>query len=345
MQLGFRPKGRQPDPSSPEEDPVYRRRFLAAATSAGVSIAAPSGARRRLGSTDVDWWSAKLAGWIAMDNKYGGTSELERLAAQHAQRVIELQQHSVASQRVRSALYTVAAAFSNNSMWAAVDGQRLDIAQQHLYQTVTLAGLSNDASTQLRVWGHAAILYKQLGRPTDALAAAEVSRSNPITRRDPFYASLTTARVACYHAQAGEKTSALRGLDLAQAALSRCDTQVQRPSWTGFYDQAELDHLAMLAHLNMHSWVAAEQHAHRSLAYLRPGMERNRALVHAHLALAQLGQGDIEPAVASAQSVPVAMAERGRIRKLLNTFSLRLGALAPDSIENRNWTDHWTVIA
>ncbi|MGO4421218.1 Tat pathway signal protein, partial [Streptomyces sp. MCAF7] len=82
LQLGFRPRGRHPDPpASPEEDPVYRRAFLAAATAAGASLTASATERpRRLGSTDVDRLNEKLAALVSKDDRHGGTPELEQHA-------------------------------------------------------------------------------------------------------------------------------------------------------------------------------------------------------------------------------------------------------------------------
>ncbi|HZG06069.1 MAG TPA: Tat pathway signal protein [Streptomyces sp.] len=348
VQLGFRPRGKNSTtPSPPEEDPVHRRTFIAATTAAGASLAAPAAAnsQRRLGSADVDRVKAELAAWVGMDNRYGGTRTQERRAVSMARETLDLLQHNTASSRVRSELYAVAASFSNSAMWAAIDGRRLDAAQQHLNRTVTLAGLSGDSAAQFRVWGHAAILYQQLGRPADALAAAEASRATAVARRDPFYASLALARLSTYHAKLNDPRNALRYLDLAQEAFDRADPGLPRPPWMGFHDQAELDGQALITHLILGRWDDAERHAHRSLARLRPDLERNRALTYADLALAQLGQGDIEPAVASARTIPARIARQGRVRKRLDDFTRRLTALAPRSFETGAWREHYRAVA
>ncbi|GAA0640743.1 hypothetical protein GCM10009548_00900 [Streptomyces malaysiensis subsp. malaysiensis] len=348
VQLGFQPRGRPtgPIPASPEEDPLYRRAFLTAATAAGASLAAPNTASpRRLGSADVDRLNGKLAALVAMDDRYGGTLDLERHSAALARETLSLQQSGTASSRIRSELYAVAAAFATSAMWAAIDGRRLDVAQDHLNQAVTLSGLAGDSAVQFRVWGHASALYYQLGRHTDAMAASEASRATAITRRDPLFASLALARLAVDHADSGDAKAALRTLDQAQEAFDRADQSLRRPAWMRFFDQAELDNLATFAYLSLGQWVEAEHRAHRCLTGLRPDLERNRALTRANLALAQLGQGDIEPAVATAQAVPAEMARQGRVRKILGDFTHRLNAIAPDTREAHAWLDHRTAIA
>lgn len=341
-ELGFVSRGRKNADScpTPEDDPLYRRTFLAAAAAAGASLTAPSAVRRRLGSADVDRMNAKLAAVVSMDDKYGGTRELQQHAAQLAEETAQLQNTHMASARIRSELYGVAAAFTASAMWAAIDGRRLTEAEPYLNRAVTLAGLAKNRQVLFRVWGHAGIMYRHLGRPADALAAAEAARATSITRSDPLYASLATARLATYHADMGDDRSALRAIGLAQAGYDRADQARHRPPWMAFYDQAELDSLATFAYLRLGRWEDAERHAHRSLAGLRPDLARNRALTHANLALAQLGQGDIEPAVATAQNVPAAMTVNGRVSMLLTDFTTRLVTVAPRSAETAAWLEY-----
>lgn len=346
-ELGFVPRGSKnlsPSPA-PEDDPLYRRTFLAAASAAGASLTAPSAAQRRLGSADVDRMSAKLAAVVSMDNKYGGTQELQRHAAALAEETVRMQNTHAASSRIRSELYGVAAAFTASAMWAAIDGRRLDQAEPYLNQAVTLAGLANNRPVLFRIWGHAGIMYRHLGRPADAIAAGEAARATSVTRSDPVYASLALARLATFQADTGDDRSAIRAIGLAQASYERADPTKHRPPWMAFYDQAELDSLATFAYLRLRRWEDAERHAHRCLAGLRPDLERNRALTYANLALAQLGQGDIEPAVATARKVPAEMAEHGRVSMLLNDFTTRLMAVAPRSSESTVWLEHRRAVA
>jgi tetratricopeptide (TPR) repeat protein len=341
-ELGFVPRGSKNSSLSPapEDDPLYRRTLLAAATAAGVSVATPAlgGPRRhRLDSDDVEALRVELAAWTTSESTYGGTPELQKRAGDITDEVISLQQANNASARIRSELYTVAAAFSNSAMWAAIDGERFKSAEYHLDRTIRLAGLSGDPATEFRVWGHASVLFRQLGRPADALAAAEKSRTCSITRRDPLFASLSMSRIAVYHAELGDGRSAMRYLDLAQKALERADPNRHRPTWVDYYDQAELAHLAMVASMHLAHWPEAEKHAHRSLAYVRPDLKRNMALVRANLAVAQLGQRDLEQAVATAQRVPEGMMRHARVRGLLDRFTEQVTTLAPRNHEARDW--------
>ncbi len=345
VQLGFEPRGKTSfPPSSPEEDPVYRRAFVAAAAGAALPASTPARSRR-LGYGDVDRMNAKLAAVVSMDDRYGGTPALEEHAAALAQEALDMLQSGTASSRVQSELYAVAAALTTSAMWAAIDGRRMGSGQAHMHQAVTLANLAQNPAVQFRVWGHAAFLYRQLGRQADALAAAELARKSSATRRNPAFASLALARLAVHHANGGDARSALRALGRAEESYTRIDEAANRPPWLRFFDLAEIDSLAASTHLRLGRWEEAEKRAHQSLARLRPDLHRNRALTHANIALAQVGQGDIEHAVASARAVPAAMAVHGRVGNLLTEFTQRLNALAPTSGPAREWAEHRKAIA
>ncbi|GHC90328.1 Tat pathway signal protein [Streptomyces flavofungini] len=263
-----------------KEDPsVHRRRFVTAAAGGALSAATPAVAgasRSRVGMSDVQRLTAKLGAVVASDDRHGGTETVETRASQLARQTLALQQRGTATSRVREHLYSLAAAFASSAMWAAIDGHRLDAAQQHMQQAVTLAGLSADPAIQFRVWGHAGALYRHLGRYTDALAADDAARSTSIFRRDPLYASLAHARTAVHHGDLRDHNSVKRSLGHAQDALTRADPRAPQPPWMRFYDQAELELLALIAHAALGGWAASEAHAHHNLALLRPDLSNNK---------------------------------------------------------------------
>ncbi|MGP4087973.1 hypothetical protein [Streptomyces sp. KR55] len=347
IELGFLPHARsvinRPAPSSSEhhgEEPVLRRTFLTSASAAALTTVTPAPASSttssgRVGQSDVNRLAAQFALIIANDNMTGGTDQIEQTAVTWSQRTLRLQQERPASQRVRGQLYGLAAAFTGSALWAAIDGGRLDQAQRHLNEAVSLAGLSGDSSMQFRIWGHAGALYRHLGQCTSALAADEAAKRTRAAR-DPLYASLVQARTAVHHADLRNRQATLRCLGLAETALSRADTDTPRPAWLQFYDSAEFHLLALTATSTLGLWEEAEAHAHSTLAKLRPNMKRNRALTQAYLAHAQLSQHELELAVAIAHKIP-AQARHGRTARLLNAFGHRLHALAPKAPATREW--------
>ncbi|TKA12077.1 XRE family transcriptional regulator [Actinacidiphila oryziradicis] len=342
-QLGFRRKGTVPDAPAPlEEDPVRRREFITATTGTALGAVPVPAVAHRVGTGDVERLQAKFAGLVASDHRHGGRPDIENHASALADEALALQQRGSASQRIRSSLYSTAAAFTSSSMWAAIDGRRFDTAEAHLHQAVTLAGLAGDPAIQFRIWSHAGTLYRHLARATDALAANDVARALAVTRRDPMFASLGHARHAAILGLTADTTAVRRALGHAQDALDRAEPAAQRPLWlTAFYGQSELESLSLAAYLSLGDYARAETHARSCLDLLPGHMHRSRAIATARLSLAQLGHGDLDTAVITAMSIPTdASTSHPRVVGILSRFGRTLAALAPDSESARTWDEY-----
>lgn len=348
-ELGFTPRQEPATIHMPaSEDPVLRRRFISAST--GTALSATVGApahvgTRRVGTSDVEQLQDKFAVIVASDHRYGGKLTIETQAASLAGEALALQAQGGASQRVRGALFGCAASFTSSAMWAATDGRRFDAAQRHFHRAASLASMSGDPSIQFRIWSHAGSLYRHMGRPSDALAANDVARNLPITRRDPMFASLGHARHAAIYGRMGDSRAVCQALNHAHDAFERADPGEQRPMWmNAVCDRAELEELALSAHLSLGNHDTAEALAHRSLALLRPHMRRDRAIVTVRLAHAQLGQDDLEPAVATAMSIPNGPDQHPRVVAMLRDFGRALILAAPSGRLTRAW-DQYTLDA
>ncbi|WP_212910013.1 helix-turn-helix transcriptional regulator [Streptomyces sp. TS71-3] len=336
-ELGFVP-WREAPPSASEEVTLQRRRFLFA--SAGTALGASADrARHRVGMSDVDRLLAKFSVLIVSDHRYGGRLTIESQAAALAGEALALQARGTAGQRVRCALYACAASFTSSALWAAIDGRRFGVAQRHFERAASLAAMSGELTIQFRIWSHAGSLYRHMARPIDALAANDVARNLHIARRDPMFASLGHARHAAILGLTGDARAVRQTLGHAQEALEASDPAEQRPMWmNAFYDRAELHSLALAACLALGDYEAAEAHGHSSLALVRPEMQRSRAITTARLAQAQLGQGELESAVATAMSVPADVAaEHPRITGMMQEFGAALGLLDASGPHAQVW--------
>ncbi|MES9805021.1 helix-turn-helix domain-containing protein [Streptomyces sp. CS081A] len=338
-ELGFDLPGTTASP----EDPVERRQFIAAGPALVLVSAAPvAGAPRRVGASDVERLHRRFADVITKDHRHGGQLVIEHKAAALADEALSLQASGNASQRIRRQVYSSAAAFRSSAMWAAIDGRRFDDAVRHMHAAQQLAEMAGDPYIKFRIWSHAGTMYRHMGRPADAAAVNEVARKLGITRQDPMFASLGLARKGAIHGVAGDGTATRRAFEQAQDAMLRADPDDHRPVWmNAFYDQAELDSLALSAYLALGDFERAEAHGHRCLAALRPHMHRSKAIATARVARAQLEQGDVDPAVASAMSVPADAATRHpRVVGMLHAFGVRLKAVAPDSTLAHTWDQY-----
>ncbi|QOV47794.1 XRE family transcriptional regulator [Streptomyces chromofuscus] len=342
--LGFVPRGRAQSAPAPEQEDDMKRRTLVGgiAATAAAAAAAPGTAPRRIGMSDVDRLQRRFAEIVASDHRHGGQLGIEKRAAALATEALNLQNSGSATQRVRNNLYACAASFRSSAMWAAIDGRRYAEAQEHMREAQALAEMSGDQAIKFRIWSHVGSMYRHMGRPADALAANDVARGLHITRRDPMFASLGLARQAAIHGAAQDRNGTRRAFDQAQDAMNRADPEAYRPVWLlAFYDQAELDSLALSAYLALGDYPTAEFHAHRCLSGLRPYMVRSRAIAMTRLAHAQLAQGDADAATAAAMKVPASAAtQHARVSRMLQEFGAALRATAPGSPTAQTWTEH-----
>ncbi|MFE9968783.1 Tat pathway signal protein (plasmid) [Streptomyces sp. NBC_01724] len=337
-ELGFvRPQRGTAGPA-PQEDPVRRRAFITASTATVLAAAAASAARPTVGTSDVLTLRSELAALWSLDDTAGGSPDLENKALALVERTRGLQQNGSATQKTRSRLYALAAAFTATAMWAAVDSRRFAGAQTHLNEAIHLAGLSGDGQVQHQIWRYAAMLADQRGRHADSVAAAEAAMNTRAHRTDPLYASLSHARLALSAASAGDRLRAQRAIGRAVDAFGRADLAHRRPASMEFYTLGELHGLTGITHYRLGQGEEAEFHAHRCLAALRPEQNRNRAYYTAQTALSQLQQGEMELACATAGHVLSEHgADTGRVLHLLGTFTANLNQRAPGAGITRTW--------
>ncbi|MFD9871206.1 helix-turn-helix domain-containing protein [Streptomyces niveus] len=324
----------------PQEDPVRRRTFIASATGTAAAAIPSVAQRRAVGMSDVARAATGMKTLVEADDRQGGHAELEKAAMRGRDDVLELQQRN-AGERVRRALYALAAEYSTIAAWSCIDARNLDKAQRHLNESATYAGLSQDGPTEMRVWVNLSMLAYQRQNWPEALAAAQAAQASSAARRDPFFDSLGRVRAALAYAALGDGRIAVRSLGSAQDAFTKTSER-ERPRWTAFYGQAELDHLAAVVHYNSGHHAHAEAMAHRALAKIPTAFQRNRALATAQLALAQLDQGEPEQATSTAGNVFAIMNGDplpGRMRTLIGDFHRSLFVLAPSTSYARDWTD------
>ncbi|MEW1912549.1 hypothetical protein AB0442_29630 [Kitasatospora sp. NPDC085895] len=306
-----------------------------------TAVAVPAAASRsRVGMSDVQRLRARLDALMALDDQLGGHAALETAALAGARMARQLQQLP-ATDRVRRALFSVAADYTATAAWSCIDAREGTRAQQHLDRALALAGLAQDSTAQLRLWNSHAMLAYQRTDYTTAVAAGHAAHACAVTRTDPLTASLAHARTAIGHAAAGSRQAALRSLGHAGEALTRAHTQ-PRPSWLAFYGPAELAAITAITHQHLGQHDIAEWAAHRALAGIPEQFRRNRASATVRLALAQLHQGDTEQACATATGAYTLVGTDpipARLRTLLGDFHRSLLTLAPRSAQTRQWTD------
>ncbi|MEW1569786.1 helix-turn-helix transcriptional regulator [Streptomyces sp. NPDC093509] len=324
----------------PPEDPVRRRDFIASTTGTAAAAVPLVKQRRTVGMSDVSRVAAGMNALVEADDRLGGHRSLADAALQGRAQVLALQERN-ASERVRRALYALAAEFTTIAAWSCIDLRELDTAQRYLHESATFAGLSQDPPAGMRVWVNLAMLAYQRQNWTEQLAAAQAANVTTAARRDPFFTSMGRMRLALAHSSLGDSRAAHSSLCAAQDALDRAPED-NRPRWTAFYGPAELSHLGAIILNHNEEFSGAEAMAHRALAKIPAEFRRNRALATCQLALAQLRQGEPEQATATAATVFTIMEGAslpGRMRSLIGDFHRDLFRLAPSTTYARNWAD------
>ncbi|AJC61970.1 putative tetratricopeptide repeat protein (plasmid) [Streptomyces sp. 769] len=343
--LGFVPRGKRTTsplpPAAPSEDTVHRRRFVGAATAA-VAIPLVASRPPRVGTSDVVRLHDSVEALVALDAEHGGHAALERAALAGADEALGLQRRST-TQRVRQRLFGLAADFTATAAWSLIDARQLAAAGKHLDRALTLAGMAQDSDMTMQVWNLRAMLARQQKDYGTAVAAAQAAQATHVARRSPLHASLAHARTAVGLANSGDRRGALRSLGRAEDTMGKADTTQPRPIWIAFYGPAELYSLTATVRDIVGDPAEAEAAAHKALAALPENYRRNRAHTTARLALAQLHQGDVEPACATSADVFTIMSGDplpGRMRQLLGTFHRDLITLAPPRIAHE-WADRY----
>ncbi|WP_282793059.1 XRE family transcriptional regulator [Streptomyces sp. CC224B] len=299
--------------------------------------------------SDVERAAAGMEALVEADDRQGGDASLAVRALSARKKVLDLQQRN-ASEKVRRALYALAAEYTNLAAWSYIDLRDLDTAQRCLHEATTFAGLSQDPPTVIHVWINIGLLSSQRKNWSEHRSAAQAAVASKAARIDPFFSSLARARLALSYAALRDRRAAKRALGSAQEALLKAPEN-RRPRWTAFYGPAELNHLSAIAHFRIGEHATAEAMAHRALSEIPHEFQRNRALATCQLACAQLQQGEPEQATQSAAAVFSIMNGAPlpeRMRTLVGDFHRDLLRTAPSATYTRDWVermrDEWSRV-
>ncbi|WP_407565823.1 XRE family transcriptional regulator [Streptomyces sp. 184] len=344
VDLGFVPRRR----STPEstEAQVRRRTFLTATTGTTLAVTAAhapraAAARPGVGLSDLERLRDKHVRLIREGNRSGGTPAVIKASEGLAEEIQHLIADRAVSGRVSQRLYGLAPGAMSTASFAALDARAPDHSRALTDRAVTLAGMSNDSATVFRVWNNMAMISQQRENYTESAAAAQAARSTSVGRGSPLFSSLATARMAIATACLHDSRKAERLLSSATSSFERAGHD-DTPAWADFYDIAELDGLSGITYMNLGRPQRAEYHFHRTLAQLRPGYARNRALYTASAALAQARQGELEAAVDTAdRACKLAEGVPGsrRIWKNLTEVRRAVGAAGSRSPEITGWLE------
>ncbi|MET9497703.1 tetratricopeptide repeat protein [Streptomyces sp. NPDC006552] len=330
--LGFAPRasvrGRSARPRGPdspeatehthhEESDVRRRAFMTGMTGSTATVAVatltPFGLPPGAGPADaaLDRYPARAGARAVeeairrirlLDDRHGADG-LYRRAAAPLRTAFELLDSGTAQRDTADRLQAGAGELAISVGWLAHDSGRYDDARSHYAEALAMARTAGDEALEAHAFCNTAFLARDVGRPREAVRAAQAAARVAAPLGSPRLLSLLALREAGGWAGLGDRPACERALARAQALFARGGAETD-PEWMSFYGEAELAGLEAQCWSALGDWRRAAREARRAVALQDPHFTRNTALYTAELAddLARSGRPD-EAAAAGARAL------------------------------------------
>ncbi|MFJ9035634.1 tetratricopeptide repeat protein [Streptomyces sp. NPDC102406] len=314
-----------------EESDVRRRAFMTGMTGSTATLAvatlthigaAPADAAdldrypARAGARSVEEAIRRIR---LLDDRHGADG-LYRRAEAPLRTAFELLDQGAGRRDVTERLQAGAGELAISVGWLAHDSGRFDEARSHYAEALATARMAGDEALEAHAFCNTAFLARDVGRPREAVRAAQAATRVAAPLGSPRLLSLLALREAGGWAGLDDRPSCERSLVRAQALFARGASDAD-PEWMSFYGEAELEGLEAQCWSALGDWRRAARHARRAVALQDPHFTRNTALYTAELAddLARSGQPD-EAADAGSRALALLRDVRSsRIESMLAT--------------------------
>ncbi|GCD38557.1 Tat pathway signal protein [Streptomyces chrestomyceticus JCM 4735] len=257
----------------------------------GRMEAAQSGARSRLGMSDVHTVSAMTEQLSSMDDQFGGRTA-RPLAAAFLVNTVAPFLRTDGPGGVRKAMMSAASDLCYLTGYMAVDEGLHGLAQRYYRKALELAGASEDHLTYCTALRGMSVQAVDLNQGPLAKRLADAAATSA-PQAGPRMRAFLAGQQAHAAAQTGDRRSALRHLRQAEVAMDKAES---RGKVFGSYDPASLNYHTSQVRCEMgdtHGAIAAMQEADR----LRPSIyRRTRVKERTLLAERQLTVGHLEAA-------------------------------------------------
>lgn len=307
-----------------EESDVLRRVFMTGGPAAIATLALGAEhppAPGRIGRSEVRAVEEAVLHIRLHDDRHGADG-LYQQAGGALRTAYRLLDEGTYGQSVADSLHTGAGELAISVGWLAHDSGRLAEARSYYAEALATARMAGDPGLEAHAFCNAAFLARDMGRPREAVRAAQAAQSAARGLASPRLESLLMLREAGGRAGLGDRTgcerSLLRARDLFDHGPSDTD-----PPWMSFFGAAEL------AGLEAQSWSALGDHhraaeaARQAVRLQEPHFTRNTALYEAELAADLAAGGSPEEAGATGSRV---LALLGRVQSTRVRAMLRATA-------------------
>ncbi|MFI6052996.1 tetratricopeptide repeat protein [Streptomyces violascens] len=308
-----------------EESDVLRRAFMtgSTATVAAVSLGlGPASAHpvQRVGEAEASAVEEAVRRIRLLDDRHGADGLYQR-AAQPLRTAYALLDASAARRSTQERLHTGAGELAISVGWLAHDSGRFGEARSHYAEALATARLAGDAGLEAHAFCNMSFLARDMGRPREAMRAAQAGERAAHTLGSPRLLSLLALREAGGWAGLGDRSACEESLTRAHSHFARGASPAD-PEWMTFFVEAELEMLQAQCWSALGDWPRAARHAHRAATVQDPHFARNLALYRAELA------DDLARAGAPAESAAAGQ----QVLDLLNQVqSTRIQAMLADT--------------
>ncbi|WFB09380.1 hypothetical protein LRS74_21795 [Streptomyces sp. LX-29] len=262
------------------------------------------------------------------DDRYGADGLYLR-SAQPLRTAYALLDAGAQRQSVSDRLHTGAGELAISVGWLAHDSGRFADARSHYAEALATARVADDRALEAHAFCNIAFLARDVGRPREAVRAAQAAHGAARGLASPRLLSLIALREAGGWAGLADRTACEHALLRAQRLFGRGPSAAD-PEWMTFYGEAELEGLEAQVWSALGDWRRAAEHARRAVDLQKPHFARNIALFTAELAADLAGSGRPEEAALEARRTQdlLSRVQSSRIRAMLGSAARTLRAYA-----------------
>ena len=282
------------------EDAMKRKEFLVglAATAAAPGVLLSSSVPMRVSSTDVVRYRENLAHLYALDDHYGGSSEVYGLTVRSLRHLVCVLDTASYHPAVGDELRSVMGQVMEHAGWLSFDANRSRDARYWWLEALHTARMSDDRDVEVVVLASMSCAASKYGRAREAVdLACSARRVAEDHRLTPRLRSLLAAREALGHAHLGDAAATRQSLGQAYADLDETPHD-DDPEWLSFWGPADLaaGHASRIGR-HLGDLTMAESAAREALEAVGARYPRNRALYQANLASVLIARRNMDEAI------------------------------------------------
>ncbi|MEV8093488.1 regulator [Kitasatospora sp. NPDC085879] len=284
---------RPPSRPVPGRVPQQARRPLAGTESAEPAPGRDSRPAVRVGRGDIAAIRAVGDLFRALDHAYGGGHARQALV-RYLESEAEPMLRGRYGEQIGRALFGAVADLTRLAGWTSFDIAAHGLAQRYFVQSLRLSQAAGDRVLGGFVLTTMSQQAVHLGHGREAIQLARVAQQGVGTTAAPVVQALMHAAEARGHALLGDVRSCTASMVRCERALATARPGDEAPSWSRYFDEAQLADEFAHCYRDLQQWRPAAQHAEKSLRLRAPAYARSRILCRLVLATARLGMGEVE---------------------------------------------------